>query len=93
MYVVEKLSAFFIDMYRKDNSVLKFFFESSVPKSIFLSNYKTFVRENGLIPIENLMIEEKIKLADECKATGITKNILADAARILHTLKFINENS
>jgi len=95
MYVDEQLSVFFIEMYRKDNSVLKFFFEGSVPKYIFLSNYKTFVKENGLTQIEYLPVEEKIKLAADCRATGILfdNKKLIDAAKILHTLNFINANS
>ena len=89
------LSAFFLTMFNKDNSSLGFLIESYVPKYILLKTYQTLLKESELIPIENLMIEEKIKLADECRSTGLkfTNQSLTDAAKILHTIKFINENS
>jgi hypothetical protein len=50
------------------------------------------VKEN-LTPIENLPEEIKMDLVRECRQTGLkfTNETLREAARVLHTLKFINQ--
>lgn len=97
MYVNDTLCAFFVTMFNKckDDEAIKFFFEGAVPQDIFLSIYKTFIKENGLIPIEDLPKEKKIELTTECRKTGLnfTNETLTNACRILYTLNFINENS
>lgn len=93
MTVNDNLSAFFVTMYNKNNLSATFLFESYVPNYVLIKTYKNFVREKILTPIEDILIEEKIKLWEECKATGVEKNKIVDAAKILHTIKFINENS
>lgn len=91
----DKLSGFFYQMYKWDKSTLSFLFEGCVPKQVMLSTYRIFVEVDGLIPIELLDVEEKVKLANECREVPISFNNkkLKDAAKILHTLKFIDANS
>lgn len=93
MTIYDQLTVFFIEMIKRDETALGFVLTSVVPVKVFISMYKLFIKENGLIPIENLLVEDKMKLWNECKATGISKDKIVDAAKILHTLKFINENS
>ena len=92
--VTNNLTVFFLDMFKKDTSTLPFLFESYVPKDVLLSTYKALVYDKSLVPIEYLPVEEKIKLVEQCKETGIKfdNRKLTSSARILHTLKFINEN-
>lgn len=93
MMVIDNLSAFYTSMYNNKTASLILLAETKVANDVMVSTYKKFVTEEILTPIENLMIEEKIKLWEECKETGVDKNKIVDAAKILHTIKFINENS
>jgi hypothetical protein len=87
-----ELASKFVSMYNRNKSMLDFFIESEVPKRVLLRTYELLVREN-LTRIENLPEEIKKELVRECRATGLkfTNETLRDAARILHTLKFINQ--
>jgi hypothetical protein len=87
-----ELASKFVGMYKRNKSMLDFFIESEVPKRVLLRTYDLLVREN-LTPIEDLSEEIKMELVKECRQTGIrfTNETLRDAARILHTLKFINQ--
>jgi len=87
-----ELASKFVAMYNRNKSMLDFFIESEVPKRVLLRTYELLVREN-LTPIEDLPEEIKKDLVRECRQTGIkfTNETLRDAARILHTLKFINQ--
>jgi hypothetical protein len=87
-----ELASKFVGMYARNKSMLDFFIESEVPKRVLLRTYELLVREN-LTPIENLPEEIKKELVIECRATGIrfTNKTLREAARILHTLKFIDQ--
>lgn len=80
-------------MYNNKSASLELLTECGVPKDIMLSTYKSLIREELLTPIENLMIEEKMKLWEECKKHIFVTNKIPDAARILHTINFINANS
>lgn len=93
MSITFSLSAFYISMYNNKSASLILLSETVVAKEVMVSTYKKFVNEKLITPIENLMIEEKIKLWEECKSSGVDKSKIVDAAKILHTLKFINENS
>jgi hypothetical protein len=79
-------------MYNRNKSMLDFFIASEVPKRVLLRTYELLVRED-LTPIEKLPEEIKMDLVRECRATGLkfTNDSLRNAARILHTLKFINQ--
>ena len=85
------LSAFFVSLYKKDKKNLDFLIESAAPKDVMGKVYEILVRENELIPIENLEESEKKELVKECRQTGIqfTNRTLTDAAKILHMVKFI----
>jgi hypothetical protein len=87
-----ELASKFVGMYNRNKSMLDFFIESEVPKRVLLRTYELLVRED-LTPIENLPEGLKMNLVRECRATGLkfTNESLRDAARILHTLKFINQ--
>lgn len=91
--VNDNLSAFFMSMYNSNNNSLSFLMTGGVPKYIMLNTYNVFVKEKTIIPIESLIIEEKIKLWEDCKLIGIERDKIVDAAKILHTVNFINENS
>lgn len=94
MTVNNTLSAFFVTMYQNDKSCLSFLFESYVPNYIMLKTYTLFVRYKEIIKTEELEEEYKKELVEKCRATGIKFNnkSLIDAAKILYTIKFINEN-
>jgi hypothetical protein len=79
-------------MYSRNKDMLDYFIESEVPKRVLLRTYELLVRED-LTPIEDLPEEIKKDLVRECRETGIsfTNETLREAARILHTLKFINQ--
>ena len=87
--IEHELSAKFVVMYK--NGHLDFLIESGVPKRILLRLYHLFLLEENLTPIEDLPEETKKELVKECRATGLkfTNKSLIEAARILHTLKFI----
>jgi hypothetical protein len=90
------LSAFFVGLYNKgEYNPLRYLIESNVPKSVMKRVYEIMVIDGLLMPIENIGTEIKIELVNECRATGIffTNERLIDAAKILHTIKFINENT
>jgi len=86
-----ELAAKFTGMYRKHKDMLDFFIQSEVPKRVMLRTYDLLVKED-LTPIENLPEEVKKELVKECRKTNLifTNDSLREAARILHTLKFIS---
>lgn len=95
MNVIDNLAAFYISMFNGGRVSLGFLFTIEVSKEVFLSTYKKFVNDKILIPIEELPEEKKKELIKECRSTGLkfSNQTLTNSARILHTLKFINENS
>lgn len=95
MTITNDLVAFYLGMYNTGKVSLMLLFTTGVSKEVFLSAYKNFVNENILTPVEQLTTEKKIYLVAECKGTGLkfSDQTLTDAAKILHTIKFINENS
>jgi hypothetical protein len=87
-----ELASKFVGMYNRNKSMLDFFIESEVPKRVLLRTYELLTNE-GLTKIEDLPEDIKMNLVKECRATGLrfTNDTLRNAARILHTLKFINQ--
>jgi tRNA nucleotidyltransferase/poly(A) polymerase len=87
-----EISARFAAMYQREKGLLDYLIESAVPRKVLLRRYELLLMEN-LTPIENLPDEIKKELVRECRATGLkfTNETLRNAARILHTLKFINQ--
>jgi hypothetical protein len=87
-----ELASKFVGMYNRNKSMLDFFIESEVPKRVLLRTYELLTNE-GLTKIEDLPEDIKMNLVKECRATGLrfTNDTLRQAARILHTLKFINQ--
>jgi hypothetical protein len=87
-----ELASKFVGMYNRNKSMLDFFIESEVPKRVLLRTYELLTNE-GLTKIEDLPKDIKMNLVKECRATGLrfTNDTLRNAARILHTLKFINQ--
>jgi hypothetical protein len=85
------LAARFTEMYTRQKEILDFFIECAVPKRVMLRTYDLLVKED-LVPIEKLPDEVKKELVSECRKTNIrfTNQSLIEAARILHTLKFIS---
>lgn len=95
MTVVNNLVAFYLGMYNTKSVSLMLLISTSVSIEVFLSIYKTFVAEKVIPPIEELPKEEKLKLVDECRQTGLkfTNETLTNSARILYVLKYINDNA
>lgn len=92
------LAAFFVRLYNKNKrskEVLGFLVDSEVPKKVLLWAYNDFLSQEVFIPIELLLTDVKMILVDKCRETGLNFNNdrLTDAARILYTINFINENS
>lgn len=87
-----ELASKFVGMYNRNKDMLDFFIESEVPKRVLLRTYELLTNE-GLTKIEDLPEDIKMNLVKECRATGLrfTNDTLRNAARILHTLKFINQ--
>lgn len=90
----ENLTRFFLDMYDRDERTLAFLIDGVVPKKVFLLEYYSFVECEMISEIELLLKKEKEKLVAKCKETGIkfSNKTLTDAARVLYTINFINEN-
>lgn len=88
MNVDFQLYEFFISMYNKDKSTLKYLLESEPPKRVLTRIYELLLLEN-LVPIEQLPEDKKKELVSECRATGLffTNESLIRSAKILHTLK------
>ena len=95
MKVDYDLTAFFISMLNKNGEVLEFLFDGVVPKMVLLGTYYTCLRCELFMPIELINKDEKIKLIERCRETGLkfTNETLTDAAKILYTINFINENT
>ncbi len=95
MTVTNDLVAFYLGMYNSGQVSLTLLFSIGVAKDVFISTYKSFIKEGILTPVESLPTEEKVSLVSECKETGLnfSNQSLTDSAKILHTIKFINENS
>lgn len=87
----QQLTAFFVSKYNEDKSTLKFCVDMEVPKITIGHTYKQFVKEELLIPIEKLPDEEKETLRQELIKLDIP--VTKFSAKILHTIKFINNNS
>lgn len=89
-----ELSIYFVSFYNRTGNLL-FLISSHVPKITMLHLYDTFIMENSITPIEKLPEENKRQLVKECRETGwdFTNASLISSAKILHTIKFINENS
>ena len=90
--VFENMTIFFASMNFKDKNVLAFLIESYVPKTTLLSTYKYLVHNGEITKIEELPIERKKELVNECRGIRIyfDNKKLIEAARILHTLNEIN---
>ena len=88
MNVDLELYEFFMSMYNKDKSTLKYLLESEPPKIVLTRIYELLLLDK-MIPIEQLPEEKKRALVTECRATGLffTNESLIRSARILHTLK------
>ena len=95
MNIQIELTSKFVEMSKVDNNGFCFVISAGVPKKILLKTYEIFVRDEIILPIEILNKEEKIKLVDKCRETGLkfTNQTLSDSERILHTLNLINENT
>lgn len=95
MTVTNSLTAMYVGVYNNDPKMLQHIIDSQASKIIMLQTYRMLVKENSLQEIHDIPISDKIKLVDECKLTGLKFNNerLIQACQILHTLKFINENS
>jgi hypothetical protein len=87
-----ELASKFVAQYNKHRDMLDFFITSPVHSRVLLRTYDLLVKED-LIKIEDLPEDLKMDLVRECRATGLkfTNESLREAARILHTLKFINQ--
>lgn len=85
----------YVSMYNEEPKVLFHIVESQASKTIMLQTYRLLIQDNSLQEIEKIPIDDKIKLVDECRSTGMafSNKSLTDAAKILHTIKFINANS
>lgn len=93
-----ELAAFFIGIYNKNKeskTCLEFLVDAGVPKKILLDTYKDFLAQEALMPVELLIKEKQRELVGKCRETGLKFNNerLADAARILYTINFINQNT
>ena len=88
MNVDLELYEFFMSMYNKDKSTLKYLLESEPPK-IVLTRICELLLLDKMTPIEQLQEENKKQLVSECRATGLffTNESLIRSAKILHTLK------
>lgn len=95
MTPTNSLTAMYVNMYKENPKVLFHIIGSQASKLVMLQTYRMLVNDGSMQEIENIPIFEKIKLVDECRATGTPFNNqnLTDAARILHTIKFINANN
>lgn len=84
------LSAKFAGMYQRQKSILDYLIDSEVPRRVLLKTYELLLQE-GLTKIEDLPEDLKMNLVRECRDTRLifTNETLREAARILHTLKFI----
>lgn len=95
MIMINSLTAMYVTMYKENEKVLFHIIDSQASKTIMLQTYRMLINDGSLQSIEDIPVFDKIKLVDECRSTGIIFNNknLTDASRILHTIKFINENS
>lgn len=87
----QQLTAFFVSRYNGDNSRLKFIVDGSVSKVSIVPIYNQFIKEKMLTPVERLSDEEKEEIRQELLKYDIPLTVIS--AKILHTIKFINENS
>ncbi len=93
--VENNLVAFYLGMLNNGTASLNLIISTGVSKDVFLYTYKKFINDKTFLPIEELPKEEKEILVKECIDTGLnfTNETLINSAKILHTIKFINENS
>lgn len=97
MNVDVELCSFFVSFYNaKKKEGIVFIPNIEVAKDVMGRLYKQYIHEGILIPIQDLMIEEKTELTDECrqvKGAFYTNESLTSSCMILHLIKFINNNS
>lgn len=93
--IENNLVGFYLSMYNAGTASLLLLIDTPVSKEVFLSTYKNFIKEKLIEPIEKLPEENKKELVKECRDTGLsfTNESLINSAKILHTIKFINDNS
>lgn len=94
MEVDTSLTALFVNFYngmKKDG--VTFIPNSEVAKIVMIGQYKRFIAQKLLIPIELLDIEDKRALADECRLMGIfyDNKTLIENCKILHVINLINQ--
>lgn len=89
------MTAFYAAGYLRDRKAFRCYSTMAVPRITIIPTYYKFIKDYGLIPIEQLPVEEKKQLVDEVNESGkfFTNETLTDAARMLHALKFINANT
>ena len=95
------LSSMYVSMYKhgrfrgKDMNYLLHILDTGISKKVMLLIYNDLLSDGWITPIENLIEYDKQQLVNECRATGLnfTNETLINSAKILHTIKFINENS
>lgn len=85
------MAAFYWEKFSSGLMPLEFLITSLVSKEIMLGRYNIALIYKLCLPIEKIAQEEKMKLVEECRATGLkfTNKSLTDAAKILYTLKKI----
>jgi hypothetical protein len=68
--------------------------DTGVAKIIMIGIYNKWIKDE-LTPIEDLPREEKLKLVDECRATGnnYTNKTLIEQCKILYLIKNLNETT
>lgn len=95
MTATNNLTAMYVTMYKDSPKILFHIIDSQASKTVMLQSYRMLVNDGSMQPIENIPVIDKIKLVDECRATGMAFNnkSLTDSARILHAIKFINSNA
>lgn len=95
MSINDNMTAFYAAGYLRDKKAFRCYSTMSVTKLTIIPTYFKMLRDYGLVPIEQLPVEQKKELVDEVNESGkfFTNETLTDAARMLHTLKFINANT
>lgn len=91
------LSALFVDFYNSQKGKGKTYIPcTNVAKRVMLLLYEQFIVQGLLIPIEQLSLEEKKKLVNECRLMEnifYTNKSLIENSKILYVINLINENS
>ena len=91
------LCSLFVSFYKKKKEAgITFIPDTKVAKYVMIRTYNAFLKEGILTPIEFLSGEEKIKLTTECremKNVSYSNESLITSCKILHLIKFINNNT